>query len=318
MTMKTMKKQQEQDKSTSGRARERATFMVAQRAVLYHAPTKTFCIARVAHEETSFNKKYGPWDIFGGHIDRGEDDPRVAIRREIKEESGVDVDELDIVGMQDFSGYGPAHQKDLQRFLVLYYATVASQEITLSDEHQEYLWLTADAIAQHKEVKQWIKDAVVLAQERLREREALAGWQRCVADFDNYKKRQAENARSSMQYAKEDIVASLLPVLDNFHASLDHVPAEHAESPWVTGLGYIQKQLQDILQENGLTEMPVQIGDDFDPVKHEAIKDNADGADASTQEDQDNNDNAQRIAKIVTRGYMMGEKVIRPARVIVR
>ncbi len=157
-----------------------------------------------------------------------------------------------------------------------------------------------------------------MAQARLREHEALAGWQRCVADFDNYKKRQAESAKSNMQYATENMITKLLPILDNFHASIEHVPAEHAESPWVMGLGYIQKQLADALTESGMVEMQVAVGDVFDPMKHEAIKAQNDGADEEGDEKENDTGGEQKIAKVVTRGYMMGDKVIRPARVVVK
>ncbi len=56
--------------------------------------------------------------------------------------------------------------------------------------------------------------------------ENLSGWQRCQADFENYKKRSAESQKDLVRYATQSIILEILPVIDNFHASTDHIPAE--------------------------------------------------------------------------------------------
>lgn len=146
--------------------------------------------------------------------------------------------------------------------------------------------------------------------------ENLDGWQRCQAEFENYKKRSAESQKDLIKYSTQNIVLQILPVIDNFHASTDHIPEDQKENPWVTGIMYIQKQLEAVLTENGVEEIAVNVGDNFDPIFHEAIEDkhcnNCGDCDCGEKPEYKN-----KIKKILTKGYKIGEKVIRPARVVV-
>jgi len=151
-----------------------------------------------------------------------------------------------------------------------------------------------------------------VAEEITKEEEYLNGWKRCQADFENYKKRQAESQKDLIRYSTENIIQQILPVVDNFNASTAHIPEEQKNNPWVTGIMYIQKQLETVLTDNGVTEIEVKVGDNFDPAKHEAIEDmECKGCKSKDYKF------ANKIKKIVTRGYQMGDKVIRASRVIV-
>ncbi|MCX6762009.1 MAG: nucleotide exchange factor GrpE [Candidatus Moranbacteria bacterium] len=143
----------------------------------------------------------------------------------------------------------------------------------------------------------------------------LLGWRRCMADFENYKKRQQENQKSLGEYVKEDFMLQIIPVIDNFHSATEHIPEEQKNVPWVVGIIYIQKQLEDVLKENGVTEMDVKVGDEFDPNLHEAV---TDSKLRNVSESTNNNEELEnKIKKVVLRGYKLGGKVIRAARVIV-
>jgi molecular chaperone GrpE len=149
-----------------------------------------------------------------------------------------------------------------------------------------------------------------------REEEYLFGWKRCMADFENYKKRQQENQKSLGEYLKIDSTLQILPVIDNFRSATEHIPVEQKEVPWVVGIMYIQKQLEDILKENGVTEMDVKVGDEFDPNLHEAVSDsklparNASHNDAGgrMESESTNGDKelGNKIKKIVLKGYKLG------------
>jgi molecular chaperone GrpE len=153
------------------------------------------------------------------------------------------------------------------------------------------------------------------AKQESKEEEYLLGWRRCLADFENYKKRQNENQKSLGEYLKVDSVLQILPVIDNFRSATEHIPAEQKEVPWVVGIMHIQKQLEDILKENGVVEMDVKVGDEFDPNLHEAVADSKlRNASESTK---DNKKFENKIKKVVLKGYKLGEKVIRAARVVV-
>jgi molecular chaperone GrpE len=140
----------------------------------------------------------------------------------------------------------------------------------------------------------------------------LNGWKRCQADFENFKKRQAESQKDLLRYSTQNIVLQILPVIDNFQASTAHIPEDQKSNPWVTGIMYIQKQLEQVLVDNGVTEMEAKNGDSFDPARHEAVADmECKGCKAKDYKF------SNKIKQVVTRGYMMGEKIVRPARVIV-
>src|SRR6266567_461643 len=103
--------------------------------------------------------------------------------------------------------------------------------------------------------------------------ENLDGWKRCQADFENYKKMQSESQKDLLKYAASNILLQIIPVLDNFHMSTAHIPEDQKDGGWVVGIMHIQKQLENVLGENGVEEIPVKIGDAFDPALHEAIED---------------------------------------------
>ena len=141
-------------------------------------------------------------------------------------------------------------------------------------------------------------------------KEYLSGWQRCKADFENYKKRQAELQKEISLFALKNFVFELLPILDNFHASTDHVPQNHKDDPWVTGIMHIRKQLESTLGNYGVVEIEAKVGDDFNPKYHEAVKECAEG-------EEEKEECKNKIKQIIQRGYKLGEKVLRPVRVIV-
>lgn len=141
--------------------------------------------------------------------------------------------------------------------------------------------------------------------------EYLSGWKRCQADFENYKKIQSESQKDMVRYASQSVLLEIIPVVDNFHAATAHIPDDQKEGGWVVGIMHIQKQLENILADNGVTEVEARIGDSFDPVLHEAMEDK----ECVHCEGEKKFEN--KIKRIVQKGYRIGDRVIRPARVIV-
>ena len=133
-----------------------------------------------------------------------------------------------------------------------------------------------------------------------------------VRDGRLYKRRELRDADSQkdlIRYASQNVILQLIPVLDNFHMSTDHIPEDQRDGGWVVGIMHIQKQLEGVLAENGIEEIPAKVGDTFDPVMHEAIEDK------ECLHCKDKKEFKNMIKKVVLKGYKMGEKVIRPARV---
>ena len=144
------------------------------------------------------------------------------------------------------------------------------------------------------ELQKQLAEAVSLAAEY------KDGWQRSVADFQNYKRRVDAEKADTYQTAVGSIIKSYLPVLDDLERALAARPADLA---WVDGIELICRKLQSILEAEGLTRIETE-GQMFDPNFHEAV----------SQEPSENHTSGQIIA-VVRNGYMLGDKVIRPAMV---
>ena len=255
----------------------------------------------------------GKYDLPGGSVENGET-LQEAMLREIEEETGLEVEIGPILYAFDFRKDGKekddiGHGKGI-RFVALY----KSGEVKLNDENETFEWADIDeAIAKlsDKGYERDKKTSIIKAKEYLANTNSLDRLKRCQADFENYKKRQAENQKNFIQYASENIVSEIIPVLDNFHVSTEHIPEDQKNSPWVVGIMHIQKQLEKVLTDNGVEEIAVKVGDKFDPKIHEAIQSNSQGTKNKEQKSE------EIISKIVLRGYKIGDRIVRPARVIV-
>ena len=143
-----------------------------------------------------------------------------------------------------------------------------------------------------------------LEQARREADEYLADLRRVAADFDNYRKRVTRDAESQATRAAESLVSELLPVLDNLERALD--ASEHHEQAKVSeGVQLVRQQLVDLLRRRGLEEIASEPGSEFDPHLHEAL----------SQQPSDHPEGA--ISEVWQRGYTLGDRVMRPARVVV-
>lgn len=275
-------------------------FQVSQKVVIYDAEKNAFLLVRIADAESSFAKKYGVWDFPGGHVDVGET-LNAALLREVSEEIGaVRVDDPKPIGVF-LAEYVE------KRVCTIGYVAALLESIdpTLSSEHNEYRWVTAQEVAEGNEYGPIIRQFVSNAAERLKEREYLNDTKRMYADFENYKRRQEERMKELSAMCVEGVALDMIPVLDNFRAAGAHVPEEEKTKAWMTGITYIGKQLEDALASHGLVAYEAKEGEMFDPYLHEAVSHDEQGGEDG------------KIVKALQPGYKMGTKVIRPAKVIV-
>jgi molecular chaperone GrpE len=130
---------------------------------------------------------------------------------------------------------------------------------------------------------------------------------RLMADFDNYRKRTTRQFEEVKQYATTDLVSSLLPGLDNLERAVAaaHQDATPASRQIAEGVSMVMKQFKDALAKVGVRELQVQ-GEPFDPTRHEAVEVVA----VAPSED-------GLIVEEVQRGYMVHDRLLRPARVVV-
>src|SRR5262247_3043620 len=93
---------------------------------------------------------------------------------------------------------------------------------------------------------------------------------RSQADFENYKKRSAREKEEAIKYANSSLLERLVGIIDNFELGLAAAKDQGADSPIYSGMVLVQKQLNDLLAENGLKLVEAE-GEPFDPNLHEAI-----------------------------------------------
>jgi molecular chaperone GrpE len=127
----------------------------------------------------------------------------------------------------------------------------------------------------------------------------FARYQRLAADFENYKRRTRQELADRTQYANEELLRKLLPILDNLHRALDHAP-EGIDRNWFDGLRTVVRQFEDTLQAQGVSPIPA-VGEKFDPSKHEAI----------AREETDEHEEGTVVEEMQP-GYRLHERVLRP------
>ncbi|UCD21629.1 MAG: nucleotide exchange factor GrpE [Chloroflexota bacterium] len=141
-----------------------------------------------------------------------------------------------------------------------------------------------------------------LAEEKERAEKHLASWQRCQADWVNYKQRAEQEKSEVIEFANSTFICNLLPIMDDLDRAFASVPVDLEESNWTEGIRLIYNKLKTSLEAQGLTEIQTR-GEPFDPRLHEAIM------------QQDGKEGI--IIEELQKGYKFKEKVIRPAMVTV-
>lgn len=137
--------------------------------------------------------------------------------------------------------------------------------------------------------------------------EYLGGWKRALADYDNLQKDLARERSELRLRAKEDVAHQLIVVLDNFDQAAKFQPEGLAKDveTWLMGLMHVRNQLEGVMQDLGLMSYGA-IGETFDVHLHDA------GGERTEEGKED-----QEILEVAQRGWKLGEKIVRPAKVII-
>jgi len=166
-------------------------------------------------------------------------------------------------------------------------------DIIFEDESES---IGADTI---KKLREKLKKCVEEKQEY------LDGWQRSKADFVNAKKKEEELRRGLMSFAKEGLILDLLSSVDNFEMAFANKDAwESVDKNWRTGIEHIHSQLLKTLEEHGLEQFDP-LGEQFDPTRHDSVESVV----------VDKKDDDHKVVEVMQKGYILGGKVIRPAKV---
>jgi molecular chaperone GrpE len=128
-----------------------------------------------------------------------------------------------------------------------------------------------------------------------------ARYLRLAADFENFKRRKAQELVDVRRYESEDAARALLPVLDNLRRAVDHASEAGAEEFFVSGLELVVREFETALERLGVVPVPA-VGERFDPAMHEAI--------AAEESDDVVEDTV--VAELVP-GYRLHDRLLRPA-----
>lgn len=154
-----------------------------------------------------------------------------------------------------------------------------------------------------EEIKQELTEVEALKEEIKKEKDQYL---RLFAEFDNYKKRTAKERLDFFKTANIETITALLPVLDDFERAMKEM-TKSGESEHLQGIQLIQSKLTETLRVKGLNQLEINVGDEFDTDKMEAI----------TLIPAPSEDLKGKVIDVVETGYALTDKVIRYAKVVV-
>lgn len=177
--------------------------------------------------------------------------------------------------------------------------SIEEQDVVFEESTEEGMEKSAT-----EKVKKLKEKIIAIEKEK---QEYLGGWQRARADYVNLQKAVEEDKKRLKEVFKESFIAEFIPVVDSFQMAMANKEAwEKVDVNWRTGVEYINNQLMNVLESHGL-KLFGDIGEKFDPAKYEAV-----GEEEIADKEKDH-----AIAKVIQKGFLLGDTVIRPARVTV-
>jgi len=130
---------------------------------------------------------------------------------------------------------------------------------------------------------------------------------RLFAEFENYKRRTSKERVELFKTASEEVMVSLLPVLDDFERALAHIEEDKEAEELRKGVLLIYQKLISTLEQKGLSAIKIEQGDVFDADNHEAV----------TQIPAPSPDLKGKIIDVIEKGYKLGDKIIRFPKVVI-
>ena len=128
---------------------------------------------------------------------------------------------------------------------------------------------------------------------------------RQAAEMENYKKRLAREHQEQLRFAAEKVLGDLLPTLDNLELAMQYGSKDEVCKDMMQGVAMTHKLLLDAVTKHGLTPVG-ETGEPFSPEIHEAV-----GFDSQAQLE------PNHVARVLQRGYKLGDRLLRPAKVMI-
>jgi len=238
-----------------------------------------------------------------------------AVKRETEEETGLTITDIETVQVVDGVGLEEAYKKkDNHLIFIDHVARVeGEQKVKLNDEFTEYKWLPIEEWLKKKEAKfgTYTYKSLKKIKEFKEKTDYKEMYLRALADYDNLKKDTEKQKQDWIRFANTNLITEILPVMDNFKISVEHIPETERGSGWVIGINHIQNQLKKVLEDNGVEEIKT-VGEKFNPEFHEAVEGN------NISEEELKKFKEGQVVKEVRPGYKMHGKVIAHAKVVVK
>lgn len=237
------------------------------------------------------------WAIPGGHIELNES-AEEAVKRETKEETGLELKNIEFVKLIEGINPPDFHQK--KHFVYLnYFAELAGGKITKSDEMTDYIWVNPESV-DISSVKDSVRPLINLFVETKIKKESWENkYKRALADYQNLLKQTAKEKTDFAKYAIGEFLQDVLPVYDHLKMSLAGLKEDDNGNPWVEGVRHVLKQFKEVLNRHGVEEIKT-VGEKFDHNTMEALS-----------------GEGKIVKSEVMAGYKLGDKVVRAAKVIV-
>jgi len=128
---------------------------------------------------------------------------------------------------------------------------------------------------------------------------------RLFAEFENYKRRTGKERIDLFKTASQDVMVSLLPIIDDFDRCLKEM--ENGDPDHLQGVQLISNKFRETLKQKGLSEIETKIGEVFNADNHEAV----------TQIPAPTDDMKGKIIDVIEKGYVLGDKIIRYPKVVI-
>ncbi|MBU2474441.1 nucleotide exchange factor GrpE [Patescibacteria group bacterium] len=255
------------------------------------------------------------WVIPGGHIELGETS-KEALKREIKEETNLEIDNIEFLGWQD--AIYPKYFFKKKHFIALNFcARMAGGEITKSDEMEEWIWIEPEKALKTLKIEPLTIKAVqfYLKHKENKEKNYEDKYKRALADYQNLLKQTVNEKQEFIKYVNKNLIQEILPVYDNLKLAMKHAEIAETEVELLSvstdrsstsvsanniteGIKHIIKQFKDILESAGVEEIKT-VGEKFDHHTMEAVE-----------------GKGERVVREVKAGYKLHGKVVAVAKVI--
>lgn len=184
-----------------------------------------------------------------------------------------------------------------------------TQNQTETDLNEETVNTAVEEEVQEENIsEESVEETLTEEQQRIQElelklEEASQKNLRLQADYDNFRRRTREEQAASLKYKSQSLLEQLLPALDNFERALKTEATTEQAKTLIQGMEMVYRQLADALKQEGLTEVP-SVGEKFDPNLHQAV-----------MQVEDSEYESNTVIEELQKGYMLKDRVIRPAMV---